>query len=108
MVPKALQALEKAMEFGDWPTVVRAAQIILDRAGMGPNATLTIEEKQQDLSKLTSEELEARARRVFTALQQAKLEAQRHESSPQDGDVIEHDSVPLLPAGRQGEEGHVS
>lgn len=76
MVPRALQALEDAMEHGEWQVVVRAAQIILDRAGFGANSTVTVEEKERDLTQLTEEELEARARKVYAALKEAKEQAQ--------------------------------
>lgn len=100
LVPRALEALEQAMQYGDWPVVVRAAQIILDRSGLGANSTITIEDKERDLSKLTPEELEARARRVYAALREAQLQAQQSlESNPLalvEGQVV------------SGEEGSVS
>jgi hypothetical protein len=90
LVPKALQALEAAIEHGDWPTVVRAAQVILDRAGLGPHATLNIEQTKRDLSELSDDELEERAHRVFEALQKARVASQHY---------IDHPIVPSLPQG---------
>lgn len=103
MVPRALEALEQAMEFGDWPVVVRAAQIILDRAGLGAKATISIEEREKDLSKLTPDELEARARRVYAALREAQLAARQDLSYEPT-----QPTNPLLLEAGQGDEGSVS
>lgn len=72
MRPAALSALQRALECGEWPVVIAAVRLVFDRTGLGPNATLTIDDKSQDLSKLTHEELQARAQFVYTALEAAK------------------------------------
>lgn len=67
-VPRAIQALEDAMSHGEHGEAIKAAQIILDRAGYGPKSTVQIEELPDDLSNLSAEELAARAERLAQAL----------------------------------------
>lgn len=78
MVP-AIDALEQALQHGDWPVVAKVALGILDRGGLGPKATLSVEEKERRLSELSREELQARARAVFEALDKAKVAAAQAE-----------------------------
>src|SRR5678809_1603910 len=56
-VPKAIRALEQAMTFGEYGEMIRAAQIILDRAGYGPKSTVVVEELPDDLSNLSDTEI---------------------------------------------------
>ena len=57
----ALQTLQDAMRLADWPTAVKAALGILDRAGLGPKAILEIDDFRRDLSVLSRDQLAERA-----------------------------------------------
>ena len=81
MVP-AIDALEQALQYGDWPVVAKVAIAILDRGGLGPKATLSVEEKTRVFSQMSREELQARARAVFEALDKAKAAAQAELDAP--------------------------
>ena len=62
MIDPAFDALLRAVEECDeWPTKVRAAIAVLDRAGFGPTTSLRVEEPGHDYANLSSEELKARA-----------------------------------------------
>lgn len=67
-VPKAIRALEQAMTNGEYGEMIRAAQVILDRAGYGPKSVVQIEEAPDDLSDLSKEELAERAARLVREL----------------------------------------
>jgi hypothetical protein len=71
LVEPALRVLNKAMAGADQNLAVKAAQIILDRSGFHPHATLEIEEKPVDLSNLTTEQLKRRASRLINALEES-------------------------------------
>lgn len=75
LVPDAIEALQEAMDRADWPQVVRAAFGILDRAGMGPHQTVSIETEPESLKKLTDEELKLRTLQVLAILEQRKTAA---------------------------------
>ena len=65
LIDPALAVLYRAMvECDEWPSRIRAAIAVLDRAGMGVASTLTIDTDKTDLSQLSMSELQARARQV--------------------------------------------
>ena len=65
LIDPALAVLYRALEECDeWPSKIRAALGILDRAGMGVASPLTIDTDKSDLSELSVAELQARARVV--------------------------------------------
>ena len=65
LIDPALHTLYRALfECEEWSQKVRAALGILDRAGMGPGSTLTVDTEKSDLSQLSLAELQARARQV--------------------------------------------
>lgn len=65
MIDPAMTALLRAIETCDeWPTVVRAAIAVLDRAGFGPTASLRVDETASDLASLSSAELKDRAMEI--------------------------------------------
>ncbi len=61
MVETSFKTLEDAMLLADFPTAVKAAQIILDRTGFGPKSTVDVNAVHTDLSELTREQLAERA-----------------------------------------------
>ena len=62
MIDPAMDALLRAMqECDEWPTKVRAAIAVLDRAGFGPTASLRLDDQASDLGSLSSAELKDRA-----------------------------------------------
>lgn len=61
MVEKAFASLEEALEEADHGNMIKAAQIILDRAGFGPKSTVDVNTTNVDLSALSREELANRA-----------------------------------------------
>lgn len=61
MVEPAFEMLVKAMESDDIRSGVKAAEIILDRAGFGPKSTVMVEDNRDNLANLTREELAQRA-----------------------------------------------
>lgn len=70
-IPTAIQALRDAMRDGDHQEAVRAAQIVLDRAGYGPKSTVVVEDLPDDLSNVPREQLAERAERIARALKQS-------------------------------------
>jgi len=64
MVESAFDCLENAVQHADYPTAIKAAQIILDRSGFGPKSTVDVNTTSMDLSALTREELAERASRI--------------------------------------------
>lgn len=64
MVESAFMALQDAMVAADHPTAIKAAQIILDRAGFGPKSTVDVNTTHTDLSALSREELAERASKI--------------------------------------------
>ena len=79
LIDPALAVLYRAMvECDEWPSRIRAALGILDRAGMGPGSTLTLDTDKTDLSQLSMAELRDRAKAVtqrFTDLEELPTEA---------------------------------
>jgi len=62
MIDPAMAALLRAIEeCEEWPTKVRAAIAVLDRAGFGPTASLRLDEQGGDYAALSSAELKERA-----------------------------------------------
>ena len=78
LVDPSLEALEKALECGEWPTVARVALGLLDRAGFGPTASLRIDDPARDFRDLNRDQLRDRAKQVLEKLA----------SEPQDIDII--------------------
>lgn len=77
MLEPAFAALMRAMDSDDMKSAVRAAEIILDRAGFGPKATLEIEDTRDNLANTSGEELLKRIdllKSRATTLLQAKNE----------------------------------
>jgi len=65
LLDPALAVLYRSLyECEEWPSRIRAALGILDRAGLGPGSTLTLDTDTSDLSDLSMTELRARARLV--------------------------------------------
>jgi hypothetical protein len=77
LIDPALAVLYRAMfECDEWPSKIRAALGVLDRAGMGVASTLTLDTEKTDLSQLSMAELRERARVVtqrFTDLDETLL-----------------------------------
>lgn len=68
MVQKAFDALEEAIVQADHSTAIKAAQILLDRAGFGPKSTVDVNATHRNLSELTREELAERAAQLSAQL----------------------------------------
>jgi hypothetical protein len=65
LIDPALSTLYRSLvECDEWPSKIRAALGILDRAGMGPGSTLTLDTDKSDLSQLSMKELKERAKVV--------------------------------------------
>jgi hypothetical protein len=73
MVEEAFKVLQEAMVHADYATGIKAAQIILDRAGFGPKSTVDVNSVHVDLSNLTREELAARAEKISGMLRGQKV-----------------------------------
>jgi len=71
MVQLAFDTLEDATQNADYPTAIKAAQIILDRSGFGPRTTMDVNTTSVDLSSLTREELANRASAIAGVLRAA-------------------------------------
>lgn len=69
MVEAAFKTLEDAMIESDYPTAIKAAQIVLDRAGFGPKSSMDITTTSIDLSSLSREELAERALSIARQIQ---------------------------------------
>jgi len=84
LIDPALATLYRALyECEEWPSKIRAALGILDRAGMGPGSTLTLDTDKTDLSQLSMAELRDRAKAVtqrFADLEELPAEAEDDES----------------------------
>ena len=75
MIDPAMAALLRAIEeCEEWPTKVRAAIAVLDRAGFGPTASLRLDEQGGDYAALSSADLKDRAMWIVqrAAAQEAK------------------------------------
>ena len=65
MIAPAMTALLRAVEeCEEWPTKVRAAIAVLDRAGFGPTASLRVDDQASDLASLSSADLKDRAMEI--------------------------------------------
>ena len=65
MIDPAMTALLRAVEeCEEWPTKVRAAIAVLDRAGFGPTASLRVDDQASDLASLSSADLKDRAMEI--------------------------------------------
>jgi len=82
MIDPAMTALLRAIEeSNEWPTIVRAALGVLDRAGFGPTASLRVDETASDLASLSSTQLKERAMAIVkraAAAEADELEEQVH------------------------------
>jgi len=91
LIDPALAVLYRAMtECEEWPSRIRAALGVLDRAGMGPGSTLTLDSDKSDLSHLSVSELQARAKAVterFAALDEPPPEPAADPTAFEDGSV---------------------
>lgn len=75
LVEPSLRAVSKCLVSSDPNIVLKAAQILLDRAGFHPSATLEIRESDPiDLANLSTKELRKRAARLIDAIDQAPAE----------------------------------
>jgi hypothetical protein len=72
MVAIAFDTLQEAMQHADHNTAVKAAQILLDRAGFGPKTTVDINSTHIDLTELTREQLAERAAQLSERLRNEK------------------------------------
>lgn len=57
LVDRAFETLDAAMDLADFPTAVKAAQIVLDRTGFGPKTTVDVNSTHVDLTALTTAQL---------------------------------------------------
>lgn len=74
LVEPALETLLDAMEQRDhWPSAVRAAETLLDRAGFHAKLGLVHEEERPDLQSLTKEQLAVRAQQLAMRIRDAHL-----------------------------------
>lgn len=69
MVEPAFQVLREALASEDETNAIRAAKIILDRAGFGPQSKVVVVDEREDLKNMTSEELAAKAQAIALELQ---------------------------------------
>jgi hypothetical protein len=84
MVDPALDALLRALRMADacahcgraddMAVVVKAAQLVLDRAGLGPTAKLEVTTKPKELRRLSTEQLVEEARQLSDALSSTWLD----------------------------------
>ena len=68
LVEPALRVINKCMNSGDLNVALKAAQIILDRAGFHPHATLEITEQPTDYSVMSARQLAARAEQLVSTI----------------------------------------
>lgn len=99
----AIEGLSRALESNDLPAIVSAARVVLDRAGLGPHATVTLQRgsgSDEDLSGLSLEELIADCEETLDSLRD--LQAQQHQREL--GQMVidgEHvDAPPVLDEGQ--------
>ena len=73
LVEPALRAVGKCLHASDKNIVLKAAQILLDRAGFHPTATLEVKQSDnaQDLANLSTQDIRKRAQRLIQYLDQA-------------------------------------
>lgn len=69
LVEPALRVMNKAMASGDLNIAIKAAQIILDRAGFHPHATLEIAEQPVDYGAMSTTQLAQRAHKLLSAIE---------------------------------------
>lgn len=82
----AMKTLQETMENADFQVAMRAAQIVLDRAGFGPKTTVDVNTTHMDLSSLSMDELAERAnlivKKIRTTTPAADLRPTGTESRP--------------------------
>ena len=94
LVEPAMRIIGKLLDSMDENIQLKAAQILLDRAGFHPHATLEIKEQPQDLSNFSTDQLKARTRRLLEALENAPNDAVANEYpdiDTIDAQVVEED-----------------
>lgn len=89
LIEPAFEMLMRAMESNDMKSGVRAAEIILDRAGFGPQSTLRIEDERDNLANLSTDELQQRAERLAERARALALQKKEAEPPAQDGEIIQ-------------------
>lgn len=90
----AIEGLNHALESNDLPAIVSAARVVLDRAGLGPRATVTLQRGNggdEDLSHLSLEELIADTEEVLTDLRELQAQRRLRELEPMviDGERVD-------------------
>ena len=78
----AIEGLNRVLESNDLPSIVSAARVALDRAGLGPHSTLTLQRgnADEDVSHLTTRELIRETEDFLEELRE--LEAQEQQRQP--------------------------
>lgn len=89
LVEPALRVMNKCMASGDLNVALKAAQIVLDRAGFHPHATLEIEEKAVDYATMSNMQLRNRAQKLIDALDQMPAD----NASQVDPDMLEVEPI---------------
>lgn len=74
MVERAFETLNSAMEYADYSTAVKAAQILLDRTGFGPKSTVDVNTTHVDLSDLSEVQLAERAQKIAQMLSKRPID----------------------------------
>lgn len=70
MVEPALKTVLRCMSSSDEKVALNAAQILLDRVGLGPTAKVYLEEKKEDYSGMSDRQLVERAQKLLMAIDQ--------------------------------------
>ena len=102
LVRPAYRVLASSLEDADASIRVRAAESILNRAGVGAHLTVHLaDEGGEDLSTLTTEDLAARAATVLARLQAAAQTGQGGLQAPHSGAGSPQQGAPGTPPVRQ-------
>ena len=100
----AIEGLNRALESNDMPAIVSAARVVLDRVGLGPHATVTLQrgtDVDDQLGGLSLEELIVEAEENLASLRELQAQQQQRQLEPMviDGEaVVERESrdAPLV------------
>ena len=68
LLEPSFEVLVRCLASPDERTSFKAAEFVFNRAGFGPKTTLEIEEKPEDLSNLSDDALQSRARKLLERL----------------------------------------
>lgn len=72
-VPLAIDVLTEAMAQADWAQAIVAARTLLDRAGVGAQVTVNVNDsRERDLEKMTDDDLERRALTLLNQIRERK------------------------------------